>query len=230
MTSAAWWPGNALGFDTETTGPEPTTARIVSATCVEVGASGVVKRESWLVNPGIPIPPEATAIHKITDLIAAAGFPTAEAAPAIAASLRSAWARGLPVIAMNASYDLTLLEHELARLGLQLGELGPVLDPLVIDRGVDKFRKGKRKLEDLAKHYQVKIDGAHSSDGDALTAARVVWRQARTITRLQSYTLEKMQKWQREAHEAWAHGYEQHLRKTNPAAIIDRSWPIRRAA
>lgn len=195
-----------------------------------MGPAGVVRRESWLLNPGVPIPAEATAIHGVTDLMAAGGLDPVQAIPAIQAVLREAWSRGLPVIAMNATYDLTVMLCEAARIGLVMDPPGPVLDPLVIDRGIDPYRKGKRTLTHLAAHYGVKLDGAHSSDGDALGAARVVWRQSKTIWALSKHTLEQMQRWQLEAHQKWATGFEQHLRKSDPTATIDRSWPIRRAA
>lgn len=227
--TAKWLSGNMLAFDTETTGPDPETARIVSATCVEVGADGVVRRETWLVNPGCPIPPEATAIHGITDAMAGGGIPHSTACVEIANALLGAWARGLPVVAMCATYDLTVLQQGLTPLDRWLPDsIPPVLDPLVIDRACDPYRKGSRKLVDLAKHYGVRLDGAHSSDGDALGAARVVWRQSRVYHHLADHSPAEMQEFQRNAHAVWAANFEAYLRKQGKLEIISTDWPIRR--
>lgn len=229
---APWLAGNALSFDLETTSADPETARIVTATCVEVGALGVVRRENWLVNPGVPIPAEATAIHGVTDLMAAGGLSPADAVPAIVGVLRNAWNRGLPVIAMNAPYDLTVLACEWLRLNYDhpLDPPGPVLDPLVIDRGIDPYREGRRTLTALAAHYGCRQDGAHTSEGDAMAAARIVWKMAKTIWPLSKHTLEQLQVWQAEAHAKWAVNYQNYLAAQGKPATIDGSWPVRRAA
>lgn len=228
--TAAWFPGNALAFDTEATGPHPDTDHIVSAHLVEVGPEGSGEWGSWLVNPGVPIPPEATAVHGITNEQAQTGMAPAEALQQICDDLTLGWSRGLPLIAMNASYDLTLLQAELVRVGLPVLQLGPVLDPQVIDRACDRFRKGKRKLTDLALHYTVKQDTAHSAAGDAITAARVVWRQSQKYTQIAHLSLEAMQHWQRLAHLEWAAHYERHLLEKGTPAEIPTAWPVRRAA
>src|SRR5215471_3955377 len=54
-------------FDTETTGTNPRADRIVEIACVKIHPDG--RRETWQarLNPGIPIPPLSTAIHRISD-------------------------------------------------------------------------------------------------------------------------------------------------------------------
>lgn len=227
--TAAWLPGNALAFDIESTGVEPALHHIVSAHALEVGPGGIVEQGAWLVNPGVDIPAEATAIHGITTAKAQAeGLPLNVAIPAIARVLREAWDAGLPVIAMNANFDLTMLDHELWRCAHSYLTPGPVLDPLVIDRTADPHRKGPRKLVNLVSYYNVKAEEAHNSRGDALMAARVVWAQAKCHVGLQGLTLEQMQKYQRDGHEAWAANFEQYLRKQGKPAEIDRQWPMRK--
>ena len=228
--TAAWLTGDALAFDTETTGVDPLNDRIVTACAVLVGKAGASFRGRWLLNPGVPIPPSATAIHGITDEKAQAdGAPPEHALPAISVTLAEAWRNGLPVIIMNAHYDLTLLQAELARCGHEPLTIGPVLDPLVIDRGLDPYRKGKRTLTALAAHYNVKQDGAHSSDGDALTAARIVWKQAHE-PRIERMSLADMQEWQQKRHAEWAGQFELWLRQQGKPEVINRDWPVRRAA
>ena len=68
----------------------------------------------------------------------------------------SLFATGIPVVVYNAPYDLSLLDRECRRNGLEpIDAPGPVIDPLVIDKAVDSYRKGKRTLEVAAAHYRV---------------------------------------------------------------------------
>src|SRR5699024_4273484 len=77
-------------------------------------------------------------------------------------------------VVYNAPYDLTLLDRECRRHGLEpINAPGPVIDPLVIDKTVDRYRKGKRTLEVAAAHYQVALDDAHDAGADAIAAGRV---------------------------------------------------------
>lgn len=229
--SAAWLSGDALAFDVESTGTDVFGDRIVTACAVLVGQSGAFFRGRWLLNPGVPIPAAATAVHGITDDMALVnGMDPATALDAISNTLTDAWGLRLPVIIMNAHFDLSMLRAELERYELPKMRVGPVLDPLVIDRACDPYRKGRRNLTALAHHYIVKQDAAHTSDGDALTAARVVWRQARAYVDLQSKSLDEMQAFQAKAHAEWAGQFEVRLRQQGRPEAINRDWPVRRAA
>src|SRR5262245_56086358 len=65
---AYWYEGPLAAFDTETTGVDVETDRIVSAAVVAQDAPGVRPRVTrWLVNPGVPVPTEATAVHGLTE-------------------------------------------------------------------------------------------------------------------------------------------------------------------
>ncbi|MDA0232626.1 MAG: 3'-5' exonuclease, partial [Chloroflexi bacterium] len=54
-------------IDTESTGLNPETARIVSISVLRVEPDGRRSLRSELINPGVPIPAGATAVHGITD-------------------------------------------------------------------------------------------------------------------------------------------------------------------
>lgn len=231
MTVAAWFPERMLSFDVETTGPEPETARIVTAHAVECSPAGAQVLGAWLVNPGCPIPPDATKVHGITDEIAATGWPTVEALPLIVDVLRWAWALGLPVVIMNARFDVAVVQAELARLELPPLEPGQIIDPHVIDKGIDPFRKGGRKLLDLAKHYGVKLGEAHNAADDALMAARIVWAMARwtkgRFKDIAHLTIDELQQWQTASYAKWALQYRSFLRADGKPSDIDAAWPLR---
>ncbi|MFJ5532398.1 exonuclease domain-containing protein [Streptomyces sp. NPDC093261] len=164
---------DCLSFDTETDGPEPEEARIISAALVRFTDGIPVERHTFLLQPERPIPPEAIAVHGITTEHAEAeGVDRAEALGEIARLLALPADSGVPIVVFNARYDLTLMDRELARVGLQsdLAGAGPVYDPLVLDRELDRYRKGKRTLGACCAHYGIRLDNAHSADADAEAA------------------------------------------------------------
>ena len=182
LQPASGWAA-ALGvFDLETTGVDTATARIVTA---HVGViddfGGVVERHEWIVDPGTPIPEGATAVHGIsTERARRFGRPPTEVVPEIVAALRSVVARGFPVVIYNAPYDLTLLAAEAARAGVApLPRSAAIVDPLVIDRALDRYRRGKRTLTAAAEHYGVELTDAHEAGADAIAAGRVAQAIAR---------------------------------------------------
>ena len=171
------WANRIAVFDTETTGLNLKTARIVTATIVELDVDGniVVDREEWLADPEIEIPEVASNVHGITTEMARAnGRNYKEVISEILEVMRDCFARGIPVVAYNAPYDFTILYYQALELGLEPIEFPqPIFDPLVVDKTFDKYRKGKRKLEIVAEFYQVPLDDAHNSKADAVAAGRV---------------------------------------------------------
>ncbi len=225
-----WAAGQMLAFDTETTGVDPEQARIVTACLAWIDGANNVTTQEWLVDPQVEIPAEATAVHGVTTEKARAdGVHPATACAQIFASLDDAWSRGIPVVIMNAPFDLTILDRELRRhCGSELLNPGPVIDPYCIDKAVDKYRRGKRTLTDLCAHYEVRMDGAHTAAGDCLAAARVAWRLAqRYPEEVGTLTLDalhaKQQAWRAE----WTAEFTDYLRQQGKSEVVDGSWPLR---
>ncbi|WNI21692.1 3'-5' exonuclease [Streptomyces sp. ITFR-16] len=233
------WHRHALvGFDLETTGTEPLEARIVTAAVVAVdGSDGEpAERHTWLADPGIRIPAQASAIHGISSERAAAeGRPVREVADEIADTLAGYWRRGVPVVAYNAAFDLTLLTAELHRHGLpslsdRLGgaAIGPVIDPYTIDRAVERYRKGKRNLEAVCVEYGVVHGGAHDAGADALAAVRVAYAIAARHASVAALSAAQLHERQITWYAEWAADFQQFLRRKGTAdAVIDDHWPLR---
>jgi DNA polymerase III epsilon subunit-like protein len=83
-----------------------------------------------------------------------------------------------PLVIFNARYDLTVLDREARRHGLlPLTDRRSlfVVDPLMIDKWLDRYRKGSRKLDAICAHYGAVLDGAHDASYDAIAAARAAW-------------------------------------------------------
>lgn len=182
---ASWVDGPMCGFDLESTGPDPETARIVTATVVRIRPGHDKIVTEWLSDvDGEDIPAEATAVHGITTEHAHThGRPHADVVREIRTALELEWAAKIPVVGWNLSYDLTVAARECGRAGhpKRFRVTGNVVDGLVIDKAAHRFRKGKRTLTAAAEHYRVELseEDAHSSAADALAAARIVWRIAR---------------------------------------------------
>ncbi len=170
------WADRLGVFDLETTGVDVETARVVTACIAVLDADGqVVQRWDWMADPGIEIPEAAAAVHGITtEQARAEGRPSELVIAEITQTLRTLFGLGVPVVVYNAPYDLSLLDRECRRSELEpLENPGPVVDPLVLDKQVDTYRKGKRTLEVAAAHYGVTLDDAHDAGADAIAAGRV---------------------------------------------------------
>lgn len=163
-------PAGLAAFDLETTGVDPTTARIVSASVVRLHGGQPAQRADWLADPGIEIPDSAAAIHGITTAHARAhGRPHDVVVAEIVDALRQSWALGYTVVVYNAAYDLRILATQYPGFTID----GPVFDPLVVDRAKVRYRPGKRTLEKVAAAYGVVLSGAHDAYADAQAAGQI---------------------------------------------------------
>ena len=168
---------NRIGvFDLETTGLDVTRSRIVTAFVGVLDLDGgVVSETFWVADPGITIPDVAASVHGYTtERAQAEGRPAREVVSEILNALRALFAAGVPVAAYNASYDFSLLHHDAIRNGLEpLDNPRPIIDPMVIDRKIDQYRKGKRTLQAACDQYGVELGSAHDASADAVAAGRV---------------------------------------------------------
>ena len=174
-------------FDLETTGLDHRKSRIVTACAALIDADGKIIGNDieWLADPGIEIPVEASNVHGITTEIARArGRGLAEVVGEIVTTLRGYFDAGIPVVAYNAPYDFTILRNHAELFGLDWpSELIPIIDPLVIDKKLDRYRSGKRRLEIVATHYGVKLDDAHNATADAVAAGHIAQALAKKYAR-----------------------------------------------
>lgn len=225
----SWHRGLMAAFDTETSGVDVEQDRIVTATVCLVDNGGIKDQRGWLINPGVEIPEAATAVHGITSEHArAAGDDAATAVLQIMTALYNAWEIGAVVVGYNVPFDFTLLDRELRRHnGFGLEIRGPVVDPLVVDKALDRYRKGKRTLTACCEQYGVRLDGAHDATEDALAAARLAWKLAELypdelgdLDALQA----KQQAWKAEQSASFA---DYLRRKGEDASGVDGAWPIR---
>lgn len=170
---------HAVSFDLETTGVDTSTAHIVTASLVYVDDDGVFQDRKILADPGIDIPAGATEVHGITTEYAREhGRPHAEVVREVADFLTETWAKGRAVVIYNATYDLSVIKTHCPDFEIT----GLVIDPLVLDKSIDKYRKGSRRLQNVSAHYGVVLSNAHDSSADSVAAYQI----ARAILRIMS--------------------------------------------
>lgn len=227
------WSTTVGVFDLETTGVDVAADRIVTAHVGLLDADGVaVLSRDWLADPGIPIPEGASAVHGISTARAREhGRPAAEVVAEVVRALRALFAAGIPVVAYNASYDFSLLKHEAVRWGVEpLHAPCPVIDPFIVDKTLDRYRKGKRTLDRVAAHYAVALEAAHEAAADAIAAGRVAQAlAARYADRLPATADElhvKQIAWAR-ADAASLTDYFVRIGRLDPDDALDGAWPVR---
>lgn len=172
-----FWANSLLILDFETSSPDPETCYPVQLAAVLL--AGEDGREfSTLINPGVPIPEEATAVHGITDADVQ-GAPT----PAVAIAQLVDWLGDVDAIpcAYNASFDRTVLFRWAAATTETLRR--PWLDPLVMVRGIDRWvpGKGRHKLEATCKRWGIDLDNAHDALSDARACGHLLMAMKRRL-------------------------------------------------
>lgn len=157
-------------FDLETTGTSVTHDRIVEISIIKVNVDGSVVEHSRRVNPGMPIPAEATAVHHITDEMVASE-PHFEQ---IAAKLVK-FITGCDIAGFNSTrFDLPLLDQEFHRAGIDFD----FSDVKLIDVQNIYHKKEPRTLSAAYKFYCDKdLTDAHSASGDTRATYEVLLSQ-----------------------------------------------------
>lgn len=158
----------AVSLDTETTGLDPSIARIVQLGLINISKGELDDSSQWeqIVNPQMPIPASSTEIHGIHDEIASS-----------APSLADTWTnlvdrlQNRVIIGHTIGFDLTVLENEARRLKLTWKKpralcvkmLATIVAPGLADHSLDA----------LATWLGVTIEGRHQALGDARATALV---------------------------------------------------------
>jgi DNA polymerase-3 subunit epsilon len=154
--------------DCETTGVDPDTDEIVSLALVLLDSDGVeTDRFSSLVRPSAPIPAAASAIHGIRDEDVIHAPPFAQLAERLLALLGSR-----VFVAHNASFDLAMLKHAFASVGIDYR-------PSSVACTLDAFRvleplADNHRLEEISRFHGIQLNGAHEALSDVLAAVALV--------------------------------------------------------
>jgi len=170
-----WKESTWLCLDCETTGLVPGKDRIVEVGAVLYRNGDILRKECWLVNPGIPIPREASAVHGIRDEDVA-GKPTVGQ---IAESFLSIVLGADVLVGYNWPFDASFFEAEFGEAWRETIKGKPVIDVLVIVRSDDVGRfwrgKGRHKLEAVAKRLRIEpVGDLHRASTDCALTLRLL--------------------------------------------------------
>ncbi len=161
--------GSLYAVDTETTGTDPETARLVQV-CIG-GSAGPGDWQPVTTLVRTEVPDDAARVHGITTEQAMAdGRDLAEVLAKVMPMLYSR-----PIVGHNIAYDLTVLDREARRVGLDGLDLERLtaIDTLALGRRIDRSTAGTR-LESIAGRHGIKLD-AHKADEDALASLKLLY-------------------------------------------------------
>ena len=224
------WPKKTLVFDTETTGIDVSNDRIVQLFIGIADENGdLIERHEWLIDPGIEVPEGASDVHGFTtEFLRENGDSPSEVLREVEAVFDEY--SDIPWVAFNANFDLSTLDAEFTRHGIADGWAETALnewkvqliDGLVIDRAKDRYRKGKRKLWNMADTYgnAYDPDALHDAGSDVELTAKV------TRAIVNKYGIPSNAE-QAEMYRAWAVNLEQFLQRSDPTASVDKDWPLK---
>lgn len=229
-----WFEGRLAAYDIETTGTDTENDRIVTAAISVVGGGEESESRTWLVDPGVDIPAEATSVHGITNERARSeGQSAASAVAEITQTLASVVAEDIPIVAFNARFDLTILDREARRHGVEpLIELvgGPdgllVIDPYVLEKQINRYRTGGRTLSILCQDYGIPLTDAHDADADALAAARLAWVLGKKNEELGAYDLPSLHEEQIMWADEQGRSLQAHFDRQGRSESVQTAWPL----
>lgn len=230
-------PQAIMVWDVETTGTDIENDRILTAYAAVFTPDGEIQDDRrWIINPGVEVPEGASDVHGMTtQWIQENGRTDVERCIwEIAGFIDEASMEGYPIVGYNNSYDLSILDRELRRhraVGLDVGlsKLTQYFDPIVYDRAVDKYRKGSRKLMDVAKHYGVQVDEErlHDAEYDVIVTAQL----ALILLKKSPHSMDELQSLQRKWKSKWASGLTEYFARTGKTEdngdriVVDGSFP-----
>ncbi len=157
-------------IDLETTGTSITQDRIVEISIIKLFPDGAREAKTRRVNPGIPIPAEATAIHGISN-DDVASEPTFKA---LANGIK-AYLENCDLCGYNSNkFDIPLLTEEFLRNGIEIDFRSSHL----VDVQAIYFKKEPRTLSAALKYYcQRELEQAHSAEADASATIDILLAQ-----------------------------------------------------
>lgn len=157
-------------FDIETTGLSVTADRIIELALIRLSPQGDILERVRRFNPGIPIPPAATAVHGITDADVAGEAPFSARARSLARLLAPCDLAGFNI----RRFDVPFLLAEFARCGIEFDPHGRRM----IDIQQIFHREERRDLSAAARFYLGREhEEAHTALGDIRTTAAVLSAQ-----------------------------------------------------
>jgi DNA polymerase III epsilon subunit family exonuclease len=164
---------NELDFvvlDIEAIGARAVPARIIELGAYRLRSGKIIDEFQTLINPGLPLPRFISALTGITDEMLAG-------APRFA-DIVGAWldfSGEAVLVAHNATFDLVLLNQEIARIFPGCRMRNPELCTVKLARRIIR-NLDSHNLDSLAAHFGFEIPERHRAAGDARATSQILLR------------------------------------------------------
>lgn len=166
-------------FDLETTGTDIGKDRIVEIAILKIFPNGNKESKTWLVNPTVPIPAVATAIHGITDEKVAQEPTFKELASQVHSMIKDADLAGFN----SDRFDIPLLAEELLRAGVDF----EMKNRVSVDVQTIFHKMEERTLAAALKFYTGNsLENAHAAEADTLATYEILKAQLDRYPELQN--------------------------------------------
>jgi len=153
--------------DTETTGLDLHTARIINVAAVKVQNFKIIDFYNSFINPEEMIPKESIKWHNITDEMVLDKPTVGEVLPDFLNFVGDSI-----VVGHHINFDIKMINKEMTNLfGCQMGNYW--LDTMLIYSNVIVKKDDHYSLDHLLDRYNVTCNGRHTALGDALATAEV---------------------------------------------------------
>jgi DNA polymerase-3 subunit epsilon len=157
-------------FDLETTGTNILSDRIIEIAAIRIEVDGTETKKEWRLNPGIPIPPDSTAIHGISDADVAGAPSFEQMSKEIFDFFKNCDLGGYNHI----KFDIPVLIEEFARVDMEFS----LKNRRLLDAQRIFFKMEPRTLSAAYRFYcDKKLDNAHSAMADTEATLEVLMAQ-----------------------------------------------------
>lgn len=163
-----WYDLPLAVFDTETTGKDMNTCRIIEVGITLMVRGEVVEELDWFVDPECEIPKEVVELTHIqqSDVDGQPKFRE------IARDILEAF-RGRGIVAYNINFDRTVMTRELRNAGLDWPHGNPMIDPLVFAQHL--YPHQHNNLGAVTERLSISLEGAHRACNDAAATGKVLY-------------------------------------------------------
>ena len=166
-------------FDLETTGIDVAKDRIVEISIFKVFPNGNKESKTWLVNPTIPIPPQSTAIHGISNEKVANEPIFNELASSVYTMIKDSDLAGFN----SDRFDIPLLAEEMLRAGVDFD----MKNRVSVDVQTIFHKMEERTLSAAFKFYCGKsLENAHSAEVDTMATYEIMKAQLERYPELEN--------------------------------------------
>ena len=166
-------------FDLETTGIDVAKDRIVEISIFKVFPNGNKESKTWLVNPTIPIPPQSTAIHGISNEKVANEPTFNQLASAVYNMIKDSDLAGFN----SDRFDIPLLAEEMLRAGVDFD----IKNRVSVDVQTIFHKMEERTLSAAFKFYcGQSLENAHSAEADTMATYEIMKAQLERYPELEN--------------------------------------------